>query len=202
MPGRIVVLISGTGSNMQALVTACRNDQVPGEVVAVLADRACEGIEAARSEGIETLVLDSRGFATREDWSACLRDLVLGFSPDLVVSAGFMRILSPVFVNAFTGRLINVHPSLLPEYPGAHAVSDALAAGATATGTTVHFVDDLVDHGPTILQQQVAVEDGDTEELLHERIKVVEHVLLPEACRLILSGRVVLDGDRVKRTDQ
>ncbi|MDQ3957201.1 MAG: phosphoribosylglycinamide formyltransferase [Actinomycetota bacterium] len=201
MPGRIVVLISGAGSNMDALVRACRVGRVPGEVVAVAADRACDGLATAREHGIETLVLDPRGFATREEWSACFRDLVAGFTPDLVVSAGFMRILSPVFVHAFSGRLINLHPSLLPAFPGAHAVRDALESGAAATGSTVHFVDDQVDHGPVILQRSVPIQPGDTEESLHERIKAVEHELLPEACRLVLGGHVVLDGDRVKRSE-
>ncbi|HEV2757328.1 MAG TPA: phosphoribosylglycinamide formyltransferase [Actinomycetota bacterium] len=200
MAARIVVLISGAGSNMHALVDACRAREVPGEVVAVVADRVCAGIENARAEGIDTAVLDPRGYATREEWSAALRDLVQGFAPDLVVSAGFMRILAPVFVAAFSGRLINLHPSLLPAYPGAHAVRDALEDGARVTGTTIHFVDDQVDHGPPILHEEVAVEPGDDVRTLHERIKAAEHRLLPEACRLVLSGRAVLDGDTVRRT--
>lgn len=202
MAGRIVVLISGAGSNMHALVRACRAGDVPGEVVAVVADRACEGIESARAEGIETAVLDPRGYTSREEWSAALLDLVQTFSPDLVVSAGFMRILSPVFVRGFEGRLINLHPSLLPAYPGARAVRDALEDGAAVTGSTVHFVDDQVDHGPVILQREVRIERGDDEATLHERIKAVEHQLLPEACRLVLGGHVVLDGDRVRRSEE
>ena len=200
MAARIVVLISGAGSNMHALVRACRAGDVPAEVVGVVADRACAGIETARREGIDTAVLDPHGYASREEWSARLRDLVEAYAPDLVVSAGFMRILAPVFVGAFSGRLINLHPSLLPSYPGAHAVRDALADGAAVTGSTIHFVDDQVDHGPPILKREVAVEPGDDERSLHERIKAVEHELLPEACRLVLSGRVVLEGDEVRRT--
>ena len=202
MAGRIVVLISGTGSNMLALVRACRAGEVPAEVVAVVADRAGEGIEKARGEGIETAVLDPHGYANREEWSAELRDLVRAFDPDLVVSAGFMRILAPVFVGEFSGRLINLHPSLLPAYPGAHAVRDALEDGVPVTGTTIHFVDDQVDHGPPILQREVPVDPDDDAALLHERIKAAEHELLPEACRLLLSGRVALDGDAVRRTDE
>lgn len=201
MPSRIVVLISGAGSNMLALVRACRAGEVPAEVVAVVADRACTGIEAAREQGIETAVLDPHGYVTRDEWSVALRDLVQTFSPDLVVSAGFMRILSPAFVDSFAGRLVNLHPSLLPAYPGAHAVRDALAAGGGVTGSTVHFVDHQVDHGPVILQREVRVEPDDDEASLHERIKGVEHELLPEACRLVLSGAVRLDGDRVERSD-
>ncbi|MDQ3914291.1 MAG: phosphoribosylglycinamide formyltransferase [Actinomycetota bacterium] len=201
MGARIVVLVSGAGSNMHALVEACRAGEVPGEVVAVVADRACTGIDVAGDEGIETAVLDPRGYATREEWSAALRDLVEAFAPDLVVSAGFMRILAPVFVGAFSGRLINLHPSLLPAYPGAHAVRAALEDGVRVTGTTIHFVDDHVDHGPPILQREVPVEPGDDEATLHDRIKAAEHALLPEACRLVLSGRVVLEGDGVRRTE-
>jgi phosphoribosylglycinamide formyltransferase-1 len=201
MAGRIVVLISGAGSNMHALVRACRAGEVPGEVVAVVADRACEGIELARREGIDTALLDPRGYATREEWSSGLRDLVDTFTPDLVVSAGFMRILAPVFVHAFSGRLINLHPSLLPAYPGARAVRDALEDGVSVTGSTVHFVDDQVDHGAAILQREVLVESGDTEHTLHERIKAVEHAMLAEACRLVLGGHVVLEGERVTRRD-
>jgi phosphoribosylglycinamide formyltransferase 1 len=200
MAGRIVVLISGAGSNMHALVQSCRAGDVPAEVVGVVADRACEGLELARAEGIDTAVLDPRGFPSREEWSARLRELVDSYAPDLVVSAGFMRILSPVFVHAFSGRLINLHPSLLPAYPGAHAVRDALEDGASVTGTTVHFVDDEVDHGPPILQREVPIERGDDVATLHERIKAVEHGMLAEACRLVLEGRAVLDGGRV-RTD-
>jgi phosphoribosylglycinamide formyltransferase-1 len=154
----------------------------------------------ARTEGIETAVLDPRGYATREEWSAHLRDLVQGFAPDLVVCAGFMRILSPVFVGAFSGKLINMHPSLLPAYPGAHAVRDALEDGVRVTGSTIHFVDDHVDHGPAILQREVPVEPDDDEATLHARIKAVEHEQLAEACRLVLSGRVALDGDEARRT--
>lgn len=192
MAGRIVVLISGAGSNMHALVRACRAGDVPGEVVAVVADRPCDGLAIAEREGVDTAVLDPRGYGSREEWSAELLELVKRFDPDLVVSAGFMRILSPVFVHAYSGRLINLHPSLLPAYPGAHAVRDALEDGARVTGSTVHFVDDEVDHGPPILQREVPIEADDTEDTLHERIKSVEHDMLAEACRMVLEGRAVL----------
>lgn len=194
MASRIVVLISGAGSNMLALVRACRAGEVPAEVVAVVADRPCDGLELARAEGIDTAVLDPRGYPSREHWSTALLDLVRTFSPDLVVSAGFMRILSPVFVHAYSGRLINLHPSLLPAYPGAHAVRDALEDGASVTGSTVHFVDDEVDHGPVILQREVSIEPDDDADTLHERIKGVEHGMLAEACRMVLDGRAALEG--------
>jgi phosphoribosylglycinamide formyltransferase 1 len=193
---RIAVLVSGTGSNMAALVDACTEGRVPATVVLVAADRSCGGVESARERGVEAVVMEPADFRSRDEWSAALRDLVVARSPDLVVSAGFMRILAPVFVDAFAGRLINLHPSLLPAFPGAHGVRDALAYGVKVTGSTVHFIDHEVDHGPILLQEPVAVEAGDTEESLHERIKAVEHRLLPEACRLVLENRVRVEGGR------
>ncbi|MEA2451341.1 MAG: phosphoribosylglycinamide formyltransferase 1 [Actinomycetota bacterium] len=190
MRGRLVVLISGTGTNMEALVDACHKDEVPGDVVAVLADRDCLGLTLAKHRGIANDMLAPGKFKTREEWSEALRDKVLSFRPDLVVSAGFMRILSPVFVDAFEDKLLNIHPSLLPDFPGAHAVKDALDAGAAETGTTIHFIDHLVDHGPIVLQARVPIEADDDEASLHERIKEQEHRLLPEACRMFLTGEI------------
>jgi phosphoribosylglycinamide formyltransferase 1 len=194
---RIVVLISGSGSNMVAVDDACKRSELPGQIVAVISDRLCPGIATAQRRDIETFVLEPGHFTTRLEWSTALRDIVAPYEPDLVVSAGFMRILAGVFVDAFAGRLINLHPALLPAFPGAHAVRDALQAGVRVTGSTVHFVDHLVDHGPIILQQAVEVRDGDTQEELHLRIKQVEHHLLPRACRLILEGKVRMEHGRV-----
>ena len=193
MKGRIVVLISGTGTNMEALVDACHRDEVPGDVVAVLADRDCLGLTLAKRRGIATDLVDPKRFANREEWSEKLRDKVARFRPDLVVSAGFMRVLSPVFVDAFEDRLLNVHPSLLPAFPGAHAVRDALEGGAAETGTTVHFIDHEVDHGPIVAQARIPIEADDDEASLHERIKEQEHRLLPEACRKFLAGEIRRD---------
>lgn len=190
------MLISGSGSNMQALVGACRRREVPGYVASVVADRPCPGLEWAASNDIPWLLIEPGEFSTREDWSRAMRDRLLEVQADLVVSAGFMRILAPVFVDGFSGRLINLHPSLLPAFPGAHAVRDALAAGVKITGSTVHYVDHLVDHGPIIMQEAVRVEDDDTEVGLHERIKAVEHVMLPKVCGLMLENRVRLQQGR------
>lgn len=190
MRGRIVVLISGTGTNMEALVDACHRDEVPGDVVAVLADRDCLGLEIARRRGIAADLVEPKKFASRDEWSVALRDRVASFRPDLVVSAGFMRILGPAFVDAFEDRLLNIHPSLLPAFPGAHAVRDALDAGVAETGTTIHFIDHEVDHGPIVLQARVPIQADDDEAVLHERIKEQEHRLLPEACRLFLTGEL------------
>lgn len=194
--GRIVVLVSGAGSNMEALIESCERGDVPGRVVAVIADRDCAGLEIAERRAIPAAVVEPRSFSTREDWSEALRDRVQEYRPDLVVSAGFMRILSPAFVDAFAGRLINLHPSLLPAFPGPRAVRDALEHGVRVTGTTVHFVDHDVDHGPIIWQEAVRIEPGDSEESLHERIKEVEHRVLPEVCRLLLDGRARLEGTK------
>jgi len=198
--GRIVVLISGSGTNMEALADACEQGDVPGDIVAAFADRDCIGLRAAEKRSIDAHLVAYSEFASRESWSVALRDAVARCEPDLVVSAGFMRILSPAFVDAFPHRIINLHPALLPSFPGAHAVRDALDFGVQVTGTTVHLIDHEVDHGPILLQEAVRIEPGDTEDALHERIKNVEHRLLPQACRLMLEGRVQVDGTSVTIT--
>lgn len=197
MAGRIVVLISGSGTNMEALADACAEDRVPGEIVAVVADRDCLGLRAAEKRDIPAEVLEPSSYENRDLWSEALRDRVRSYEPDLVVSAGFMRILAPVFVDEFKDRLINLHPSLLPAFPGAHGPRDAIEHGAKVTGTTVHFIDHEVDHGPIILQEAVRIEQNDTEDSLHERIKAVEHRLLPHACRLVLDGKLRVRDGRV-----
>jgi phosphoribosylglycinamide formyltransferase 1 len=173
---------------MEALIDACRAGKVPGEVVAVVADRHCDGLPKAEARGVQTSVVEPKSFESRDLWNEALRDEVARHEPDLVVSAGFMRILAPVFVDEFAGRLINLHPSLLPSFPGAHAVRDALEAGMKVTGTTVHHIDHEVDHGAVIAQRAVAIEPNDDEDSLHERIKEVERKLLPEICRKFLEG--------------
>jgi phosphoribosylglycinamide formyltransferase 1 len=194
MGGRIVVLVSGSGSNMSALVHACRAGDVPAEVVAVAADRPCAALEVAESLEVPAHLVAFAVYPTRAAWSTALRERVTASDPDLVVCAGLMRILAPEFVDAFQGRVVNVHPSLLPAFPGAHAVRDALAAGVAVTGATVHHVDRGVDTGKVILQEHVPVLPGDTQSSLHERIKLVEHRLLPAACRLLLAERSALQA--------
>lgn len=181
---------------MESLVEACNRGDVAGRVVAVFADRECLGLKVAERLGIPSQKLEPADFPSRDDWSAALRDEVAEHQPDLVVSAGFMRILAPVFVDAFPNRIINLHPALLPSFPGAHAVRDALAFGVKVTGSTVHLVDHEVDHGPILLQEAVRVEPGDDEESLHERIKEVEHRLLPQAVSLVLAGNFRLQDGR------
>jgi phosphoribosylglycinamide formyltransferase 1 len=192
--GRIVVLISGSGSNMEALADACDRGEIEARVAAVVSDRDCLGLVVARTRGLQTELLEPGDHESREQWSDALRALVARYQPDLVVTAGFMRILAPVFVDAFYGRIINLHPSLLPAFAGAHAVRAALDYGVKITGSTIHFTDRHVDHGPIIMQKPVPVRAGDDEETLHERIKTLEHRLLPEVCRLWFQRRIHLAG--------
>ena len=194
----IVVLISGSGTNMEALADACESGEVPGAISAVVSDRDCLGLRAAEKREIPAELVDFKAYSSRDEWSEALRDRVAFYEPELVVSAGFMRLLSPVFVDAFAEKLINIHPALLPAFPGAHAVRDALDFGVRVTGTTIHFMDHEMDHGPILLQEAVRIEAGDTEDGLHERIKAVEHRLLPQACRLILEGKVRLENGKVR----
>jgi phosphoribosylglycinamide formyltransferase 1 len=182
---------------MVSMARGSKTGQIPGDVVAVAADRPCAGLEKAAGMGIETVLLSPNDFPSRDDWSVAFRDRIAAYEPNLVVSAGFMRILAPEFVDAFSGKLINLHPSLLPAFPGAHAVRDALAAGVKVTGSTIHFVDHLVDHGPIILQEPVRIDPDDNEATLHERIKAVEHTMLPRACTLLLEKRIALSDGRV-----
>jgi phosphoribosylglycinamide formyltransferase-1 len=182
------VLVSGSGTNLQALLDAGAN------VVAVGADRGgIVGLERAERAGLPTFVAKLKDFGSREEWDAGLTEAVASFEPDLVVSAGFMKIVGKEFMARFGGRFINTHPALLPSFPGAHGVRDALAYGAKVTGCTVHFVDDGVDTGPVIAQSAVEVRPDDTEEALHERIKEVERRLLVDVV-----GRLSRDGYRIE----
>ncbi|MFC8302837.1 phosphoribosylglycinamide formyltransferase [Specibacter sp. NPDC057265] len=178
---RIVVLVSGTGSNLQAVIDAVDSGSLPLEIAAVGADRHHTlGVERSAAAGLETFVVNFKDYAQRSDWDAALLSAVAAHQPDYVVSSGFMRIVAPTFIDAFSGRYINTHPALLPAFPGAHGVRDALAYGVKVTGCTVHYADAGVDTGPIIAQTPVAVLPGDTEESLHERIKIAERELLLE----------------------
>jgi phosphoribosylglycinamide formyltransferase 1 len=174
----VVVLISGSGSNLRAILEASANGTLDARVVAVGADNHASGLEHAKAFGIPTFVVEPREYANRISWGEALLAEVQQYQPDLVVSAGLMRILPAEFVRALSPNLINTHPALLPNFPGAHAVRDALAAGVTETGVTVHIIDEGVDTGPTIRQVAVEVQPGDTEQTLHERIKNEERPLL------------------------
>lgn len=190
MSARLVVLVSGAGTNLQALLDACADPAYGAEVVAVGADRRdIAGTERAARAGLPTFTVCIPDFASRDDWDAALTAEVAKHEPDLVVSAGFMKILGPRFLAAFGGRTVNTHPALLPSFPGAHAVRDALAYGVKVTGCTVHFVDEGVDTGPVIAQETVPVGWHDDEDSLHERIKQVERRLLVDVV-----GRLARDG--------
>jgi phosphoribosylglycinamide formyltransferase-1 len=177
---RVVVLLSGTGSLCEALLSAADDPAYPADVVAVGADRDAPGLEHARRRGLPAFVCALRDHADRAAWDRALAAEIAAHEPDLVVSAGFMKIVGPAVLGAFGGRLVNTHPALLPAFPGAHAVRDALAAGVAVTGATVHQVDAGVDTGPVLAQREVPVEPGDDEATLHERIKTVERQLLVE----------------------
>jgi phosphoribosylglycinamide formyltransferase-1 len=195
---KIVILISGRGSNMQAIVAAARVQKWPARIVAVISNRAdAPGLLFAESQGIPTAVIESKGFASREAFDAALLAEISWHSPDLVVLAGFMRILTSEFVMRFAGRMVNVHPSLLPDFPGLATHRQALAAGATRHGATVHFVTPTLDHGPIIAQAVVPVLSDDTEASLAGRVLEAEHLLYPAAIRAMIEGRVRLDDDLV-----
>jgi phosphoribosylglycinamide formyltransferase-1 len=189
----VVVLISGGGSNLRALLDAADNPLFGARILAVGADNPADGLAHAEHYGIPTFVVSPSAFATREEWAAMLLEHVEFFKPDLVVLAGFMRILPPNFVQALTPNLINTHPSLLPDFPGAHAVRDAINAGASKTGVTIHVVDNGVDTGPKIAQREVGISPEDTEAELHERIKVVERELLVATVKQIAEKQIKLN---------
>ncbi len=194
---RVAVLLSGTGSLCAALLAATDDPAYPAEVVVVGSDRAAAGLEHARSRGIPTFTCRLAEHPDRGAWDRALAEELAGHAPDLVVSAGFMKLVGPAVLEAFGGRLINTHPALLPAFPGAHAVRDALAAGATVTGATVHVVDAGLDTGPVIAQREVPVRPDDDEATLHERIKDVERELLVETvARLVAPGWMSRQGTR------
>jgi phosphoribosylglycinamide formyltransferase 1 len=194
-PARIVVLVSGSGTNLQALLDAIDADPSYGaRVVAVGADRdGIAGLERAERAGLPTFVVRLKDHADRAAWDRALAEATAAHDPDLVVSAGFMKIVGREFLARFGGRFVNTHPALLPSFPGAHGVRDALAYGAKVTGCTVHFADDGVDTGPVIAQGVVEIRPDDTEDALHERIKEVERRLLVDVV-----GRLSRDGYRIE----
>jgi phosphoribosylglycinamide formyltransferase-1 len=186
---RIVILISGRGSNMEAILKA----GIPAEIAAVISnDPAAAGLAAARRHGVQTAVVDHRQFADRAAFDQALAAAIDGRHPDLVVLAGFMRILSDAFVAHYGGRMINIHPSLLPAFPGLHTHRRALDAGVRVHGCTAHFVTPTLDHGPIIIQAAVPVLEGDTEDVLAARVLREEHRIYPQAVRWFCDGRLSL----------
>jgi phosphoribosylglycinamide formyltransferase-1 len=188
----LVVLISGGGSNLRALLEASEDAEFPARVVAVGADRDADGFEHAEAFGIPTFATALSNFDSRDAWGDALLEQISVWKPDLVVLSGFMKLLPPRVVQALTPNIINTHPAYLPEFPGAHGVRDALAAGVAETGASVILVDNGVDSGPIIAQRRVPILPGDTESTLHERIKPVERELLIQAVLDIANGHINL----------
>jgi phosphoribosylglycinamide formyltransferase-1 len=198
---KLVILISGRGSNMEAIVRACSDEGWPAQVAAVIANRPdAAGLAFAASHGIATAVVDHRQFPDRDSFDAALAKEIDGFAPDLVVLAGFMRVLTDGFVDRYAGRMLNVHPSLLPSFPGLKTHQQALDAGVRLHGASVHFVTSRLDHGPIVAQVAVPVETGDTPATLAQRVLATEHIIYPRAVRWFVEGRLALDGLRVTLT--
>ncbi len=195
---KIVILISGRGSNMQAIVQAAQSQQWPAQIAAVISNKPdAAGLAYAASQNIPTLVVESKAYLNRESFDAALQQAIDGFEADLVVLAGFMRILTPQFVQHFENRIMNIHPSLLPSFVGLHTHQQALDAGVKFHGATVHFVTAELDHGPIIDQACVRIESDDTEDSLAQKLLVKEHQIYPRAVRLFVEGKLVVEGNRV-----
>jgi phosphoribosylglycinamide formyltransferase-1 len=189
----VVVLISGSGSNLRALLEACDNPLYPAKILAVGSDCAAEGLEHAEQFGVPSFVVEPAMFTSKEAWANRVMDHIEFVNPDLVVLAGFMKILPEGFVARLSPNLINLHPSLLPEFPGAHAVRDALAAGAKKTGSTIHIVDQGVDTGPVVSSRELEIMSGEDERELHERIKKIERSHLVAVVRDIAEQKIKLE---------
>ncbi len=199
---RIVILISGRGSNMEAIVQRCAEQAWPAQVAAVLANRPdAAGLAWAAARGIATAVVDHKAFATREAFDATLAEAIDAHAPDLIVLAGFMRVLGEAFVRRYEGRMLNIHPSLLPAFPGLHTHRRALEAGCKAAGATVHFVTPALDHGPIVVQSVVPVLPGDDEHALAARVLATEHVIYPQAVRWFVEGKLELERGLVTQAD-
>lgn len=196
---RLGVLASGSGSNLQAILDACASRRIPAEVSAVVCNLpGARALQRAEAAGVPALLLPHRQFASREEYDRAVIAALQRHGVELVCLAGFMRLITPVLLRAFENKILNIHPSLLPAFPGMHAVRDALAAGVRVSGCTVHVVDEGTDSGPILVQAAVPVLDGDTEETLAARILVQEHRCYPRAISLWAQGRVHFEGRRVR----
>ncbi|QWD72107.1 phosphoribosylglycinamide formyltransferase [Polynucleobacter sp. UB-Raua-W9] len=195
----IVTLISGRGSNFEAIVKMAQKEQWPVKFAGVIANHsAAKGLDFARSQGIPAFVVEHKEHASRESFDAALTQQIDALRADLVVLAGFMRILTPGFIRHFEGRLMNIHPALLPAFPGLHTHERALGAGVQEHGATVHFVTEGVDEGPIICQASVPVLEGDDAEALAARVLTAEHQIYPRAVKWFLDGRLRIEGNQVK----
>ena len=196
----IAVLCSGRGTNLQAIIDKVKSGYIPAKIALVLSDKSdAFALTRAKKAGIETVVLNAKDYKTREDFDKEVIKNLKKRNVELVVMAGFMRLLSPHFIKEYKNRIINIHPAILPSFKGTHALKDALDYAVKVTGATVHFVDEHLDHGPIILQSCVEVKDGDTEEALLERVHKEEHRIYPEAVKLFVEGRLKIEGRKVVR---
>lgn len=199
---RIVLLISGRGSNMEAIVRACAEQGWPATIAAVIANRPdAQGLQFAAGRGIATAVVDHKAFGSREAFDDALAAAIDAHAPDLVVLAGFMRILGAGFVRRYEGRMLNIHPSLLPAFAGLHTHERAIEAGCKATGATVHFVTPELDHGPIVMQSVVPLHPDDDADALAARVLATEHVIYPLSVRWFVEGKLAVDGGRVRQRD-
>lgn len=197
MTSRIVVLISGSGTNLQAIIDACKAEGFPGKVVGVISNiPTAYGLTRAKDANIETSILSHKDFDSREDYDQSLITVIDQYKPDVIVLAGFMRILTPAFVQHFQGKLLNIHPSLLPKYQGLNTHQRAIDAGDTVHGVSVHYVTEELDGGPVILQAKVPIFDGDTAEDLASRIHEQEHRIYPLVVKWCCLKRVVMQGEK------
>ncbi len=207
---RVVVLISGSGTNLQALIDGQLNQTLAIDIVGVISNRpGVAGLERAEKAGIPTKVLDHKSFDTREEFDWQMEREIIKFDPDLVVLAGYMRIMTPELVKAFEGKMLNIHPSLLPKYPGLHTHRRALENGDAEHGSSVHFVTEVLDGGPLIAQSRININDDDTEQTLGERIKLIEHKLYPQVVQWFAEGRLsfknnqtFFDGEKLEQPKQ
>ncbi len=198
-PLRLGVIISGSGSNLQAIIDRCESGEVSAELAVVLSNKGdAFGLERARRHGVPAFHVDPKAYVDSAGYNGALRDKLLEHDVGLVVLAGYMRLLGVEVLRAFPGRVMNIHPALLPSFPGAHGVADALEYGAKVSGVTVHFADESFDTGPVILQECVRIREDDTEETLVPRIHEVEHRLYPKAIDLYAEGRLRVEGRRVR----
>ncbi|CAI0969369.1 phosphoribosylglycinamide formyltransferase [Serratia quinivorans] len=193
---KIVVLVSGQGSNLQALIDACQQGRIAAEIVAVFSNRAqAYGLQRAQAADIAAHALDAKAYADRAAFDVALAEAIDQYQPDLVVLAGYMRILSPQFVQHFAGRMLNIHPSLLPKYPGLHTHRQAIDNGDSEHGTSVHFVTEQLDGGPVILQAKVPIFPGDEEDEVVERVQTQEHLIYPLVVNWFVEGRLAMRDD-------
>lgn len=193
---RLVILISGSGSNLQAFIEQCATGQLNAEITAVISNKAdAFGLERAKKAGIDTQTINHKDFQSREEFDTALADVISSYQPDVIILAGFMRILTASFVTRFLGKLLNIHPSLLPKYPGLNTHQRAIDAGDKQAGASVHFVTAELDGGPVVLQASVPVQANDTADSLAKRVLEQEHIIYPLATQWLLEGRLTLHED-------